>query len=159
MKFEYRNAVLSRGTWFKGFDLKSSAQEDLDKHLWATKQLKKAKTEVFPCLNPDTPGIGPDTPDPFARSVRVTVHGLKIRVARSLWAYTRSLRVTFRPTAISWVRGINTPLISFSWPSLAILTSWTHSKAKKSSLTPLSPFLSDSSEVFEWEASKSKDSC
>ena len=104
---------LVQGLWFE-----TSAQENLDKQLWATKTTQKCKTRVFPLPNPDTP-------DPIARSVWVTIPGLKIRFARSLQAYTRSFRVTLRPTAIFWAEGYKYPLTPFSPLSLATLTSWT----------------------------------
>ena len=136
--------------------LETSAQENLDKYLWATKQFKRAKIEVS-LPNPDTPGIGPDTTDPFAWSVRVLFPGWKTRVARSLRAYTQSLRVPFRPTAISGLKTINTPTIPLQPSLLPLWRAELKPKPRKSSLTPFSPFLSDSLEGFEWEASKSKD--
>ena len=63
---------------------------------------------------PDTPGIGPDTPDPIARSDRVTVSRLKNRFARCFRAYTRSFQVTLRPMASFGLRGINIPPHPFS---------------------------------------------
>ena len=139
--------------------LETSAQENLDRHLWETNTTQKSKNQSSSLPNPDTPGIGLGTPDPFARSVRVTVLGLKFRFARSLRAYTRSLRVTFHPTAIFWVRGINTPSSPSAHSLLPIWRAEHFPKPRKRSLTPLSLFLSDSFEGFEWEASKSKDSC
>ena len=112
------------------------------------KTIQKSKNRSFSLPNPDTPGIGPDTPDPFARSVRVTVHGLKIRVARSLRAYTRSLRVTVRPMAIFRSRGINNPSPPSVLSLLPFLRAELLPKPKESSLTPLSSFLSDSFEGF-----------
>ena len=78
---------------------------------------------IFILPNPDTPGIGPDTPDPIARSDRVTVSRLKYRFSRSFRAYTRSLRVTLAPTAIFWVKGYKYPSIPLQPSLLPILTS------------------------------------
>ena len=115
----------------QGFRFKSCAQENLDKHLRAIKYTQKSKTCVFILPNSDTPGIGLDTPDPFARSVRVLFTGWKIRVARSLRAYTRSLRGNCSPNGYFWVKGYKYSLPSFSSLSLAIPSSWTPPKAKR----------------------------
>ena len=82
----------------------------------------------------------------------MSVHRLKIRVARSL-------RVTVRPTAMFGSRGINTPSPPSAHSLLPFFRAELLPKLKESSLTLLSSFLSDSSEGFELEASKSNDSC
>ena len=124
--------------------LGTSAQENLDQHLWDTNTTQKSKNQSSSLPNSDTPGIGPDTPDPFARSVRVTVPGLKFRFAQSLRTYTRSLWVTFRPTAIFWVRGTNTPSSPLAHSLLPIWRAEHFPKPRKRYLTP--PSLS----LLEW---------
>ena len=123
------------------------------------KTIQRSKNQCFSLPYPDTPGIGPDTPDPVARSVRALFIVWKPRVAQSLRAYTQSLRVPFRPTAISGLKTINTSTIPLQPYLLPPWRAELKPKPRKSSLTLLSPFLSDSLEGFEWEASKSKDSC
>ena len=111
---------LVQGFWFE-----TSAQENLDKYLWDTNTTQKSKMRIFILPNPYTPGKGPDTPDPIAWSVRMTVPGPKTRIAQRLF---------------SGLRGINTP----SPPSAHhLLPIW------RAELIPLSPFLSDSFEGFE----------
>ena len=79
----------------------------------------------------------------------MSVHRLKIRVARSL-------RVTVRPTAIFGSRGINTPSPPSVHSLLPFLRAELLLKPKESSLTPLSSFFSDSFEGFEREEARAK---
>ena len=158
MKFEYRNDVLSRGTWFKGFDLKLVLKRTQTNICETQIPLKWAKNARL-SRNPDSPSIGLDSPDLCARSVRVSNPERKSPKDRSLRAYTRSLRVTLGQRLVSGPRSINTPHTPSAIFLLPIWRAEHLPKIRKSSLTPLSPFLSDSFEGFEWEASKSKNSC
>ena len=156
MKFEYRNAVLSRGTWFKGFWFRSCAQENLYKYLWATKQLKGViNRRLFPAL-PGYSGYRAGYSGPHCPECPGAVSGLKNQgCPESPGIYPESPG-TLSPNGYFWAENYIYPLHTPSALSLATLTIWTQTQAKKSSLTLPSPFLSDSLEGFEWEASKSK---
>jgi hypothetical protein len=58
---EYRNPVLSRGTWICRFWLRTSAQENPYKYLWATKILQNDILRVS-MPKPESPGICPEYP-------------------------------------------------------------------------------------------------
>ena len=106
---------------------------------------KGQKPKFFPAL-PGYSGYRAGYSGPHCPECPGAVSGLKIRVARSLRPYTQSLRVPFRPTAIFGLKTINTPSIPLQPSLLPLWRDELKPKPRKSSLTPLSTFLSDSLE-------------
>ena len=148
LDFKFENWVLERRTikrdLVQGFCFEASAQENLDKTLWALKTTPR----LYPCEKCCQ-----------TRILRVWGRILQMLLARSFRAYTQSLRVTFGPTASFGLRGTNTPPYPFSHSLLPLWRAELKHKPRKSSLTPSPSFLSDSFEGFKWECSKSKNSC
>ena len=79
----------------------------------------KSKMRDFILPNPDTPGIGPDSPNLEARSLRMSDSVRKLGLPRVFGIYPKSPG-NLRPTAIFWVRGINTPSSPSADPLLPI---------------------------------------
>ena len=104
--------------------------------MWATDTTQKSKSWEFVLPDPDSPGIGLDSPDPAARSLRMSDPMRKVLLARSFRAYTRSFQVTLRPMASFGLRGINTPPYPFSHLSCQVYELNTHPSNRKLSHSP-----------------------
>ena len=104
--------------------------------MWATDTTQKSKSWEFVLPDPDSPGIGPDSPDPAARSLRMSDPERKVLLVRSFRAYTRSLRVTLTQRLVFRWRGINTPPYPFSHNSCKIYELNTHPSKKRALTLP-----------------------
>jgi hypothetical protein len=121
--FEYRNPVLSRETSICRFWLRTSAQENPYKYLWATKTTSKwyfesvsAKTGVSESM-PGMSGNNVRSIQTYTQSIRVPFHQRQISESLSgisgdniwsIWTYTWSIRVPFRQWLVFVSEGINT---------------------------------------------------
>ena len=109
MKFEYRNAVLLRGTWFKGFDLNLVLKRTYTNTSEPQNNSKEQKPKFFPAL-PGYSGYRAGYSEPHCPECPGAVSGLKIQCCPESPGIYPESPGTLLPNGYFWAEGVQIPL-------------------------------------------------